>query len=1487
MLKDIRLYIAGQQVEFDKTPDILITYQSVDYTNPTVKKNSYSKTITIDGTQKNNNIFNHIWQLDRVMDTNFELFNCSQRVPFELYHNAELVEKGYAKLDSINRRNGYKIEYSITLFGGLGSFFYSLAYNIDTDKEKTLADLNYTNTPNPDDEFNFEINKNTVWNAWDALRHYGHNSGSYLKWDYINFVPCYNGLPEDFDSDRVLINKHGLKDTRVRYTQNGRIVNSTFPNSISDSDNTYHAKNGFVTGQMMRECDEWEMRDLRSYLQRPALSVRGFFDAVRDPQNNGGYNVQLDPDFFSDENPYYKKAWITLPMLEPETDAVDEYHEWEWAKDAQYNYGIAPYTGNNTHNLWKLINITPVVGIPDAYSMDVEIHATITGTTAETLYTSMRWMTQEYDPVEDETVWRYNNYLGCMCVQLYGFGEGTPWWGKKAKCGSNIVILTTNVGGEYIGTRSINEYYEKKYNEADCQYNFGYWRKVSGSDYVWHNETDNTDIVHFYMDTNLMSEIPNIGISFGNLMTLEGALSPSRCGWVFDITEMPVYGSHITDHYFKYWDKVRLVNLDSDTINKVNGKMRSFQPVRKKDLLGGLEGTPCDWLLSYCKLFGLFIEKDKFSNTIYIKLRNNWYKDEVVDLEKLIDRGQKMDISPLTFESKWYNFNYKEAEGKFLDRYKTDYSQDFGKQLIDTKYNFNAEEVNLLEDTKFRNGLTSLEKSNYFNNKTDINGNQIPQCLFNWCTVTYYKDADTLDTEMCLPQQTTITELNPNAPKTFSDALPKLQMKDSDRGACDGDGVLVFFQGLRDTGVADYWLSDDIDEMFIDSDSPCWLQTRHEWNEQWTERIAIRTNSIPEFSRYITHNGVITASWDFGYTKELFVPYYRYDVNRTPTMYENFWKSYIQDLYSVNTRNVDCYVALDSNNVYDFMKRFYWWDNCYWVCTKVQDFNVAADKATLCSFTKVNNKEAYLEQPTFDDYFFNFYRTDGGALIPSQGTDEERSVYFNLDSSSNWTVIDAGVGYSEFDPNYPTSGGYVIGQEIKATFMPNFNMNPRPCTYVAGNAEGNAIYITVIQDGYQKEKYLTVDPTSIVLPKELTSSAVVTLTSSSDWTVRSGALMGAANFAWFNQVTGHSGTTNLYLSATTNTTTGERTLQFTFNNNDGLSTTMTVKQKGLANVTLEQNEIFPVTTMVASGGNVFYKLVSDIECSIQPQGNTGGFCIASGQVSYNTTIQPTSGLSFWFHFNPNISTVSRNAVFYAYYIEDGGRYCVYPTKVPLPITQAAANNNVVNKNSAGQGVSTQLGGAGMRWTATRSGRWITLTTASGSSSDTTIQYTITNNTGNLRTGYIYVTYMDENDYPCSEVIEINQEGDGTGGGIVVQPTAITVSDKGGTYIISVSSSTSYAVTMSEAWATVDMVSKNGSFTVKVDENKGLEREMNINVTSNGQTATVHITQLSKYPNGYVLRYIPENIVFDSSGGTKSVTIESETDWNITEGTNIN
>ena len=52
------LYINKKKVDLNKEISILLSKTRTDYINPTVVKNSFSKTVTLPGTNSNNALFN-------------------------------------------------------------------------------------------------------------------------------------------------------------------------------------------------------------------------------------------------------------------------------------------------------------------------------------------------------------------------------------------------------------------------------------------------------------------------------------------------------------------------------------------------------------------------------------------------------------------------------------------------------------------------------------------------------------------------------------------------------------------------------------------------------------------------------------------------------------------------------------------------------------------------------------------------------------------------------------------------------------------------------------------------------------------------------------------------------------------------------------------------------------------------------------------------------------------------------------------------------------------------------------------------------------------------------------------------------------------------------------------------------------------------------------------------------------------------------------
>lgn len=303
MRRNVSLYISGMPVDLDEQSFILFNYTMEDLSNPTIVRNSFSKQVSLPGSANNNKIFGHLFRLDRETQYGSGMvgvdFDVARRTPFVIYNEMnEVVEQGYIKLDEVVRLRN-KVEYKVTLFGGLGSFFYGLMYSEDGTK-KTLSDLrylaldgNYTNIPGHLGAFG---GWQMLQHAWSYLSNPDGYSNAEKNWwcNIINFAPCYNGLPADFSADKAVVNQNAFNNLPTLSPKSGVSVNLM---------------------QMTNAHSEWEIKDLRWYLQRPVFRVKALFDAICDKENNGGYDVILDSAFFNESNDLYWNGWITLPLI--------------------------------------------------------------------------------------------------------------------------------------------------------------------------------------------------------------------------------------------------------------------------------------------------------------------------------------------------------------------------------------------------------------------------------------------------------------------------------------------------------------------------------------------------------------------------------------------------------------------------------------------------------------------------------------------------------------------------------------------------------------------------------------------------------------------------------------------------------------------------------------------------------------------------------------------------------------------------------------------------------------------------------------------------------------------------------------------------------------------------------------------------------------------------------------------------------------------
>lgn len=900
----IELYINNQKVYFQNPPEIFITYAHTELHNPTVVKNSYTKTVTVEGTPENNRIFNEFYDMKRI--NNDGLFNPSRKECFCLYRNGEPMESGYVKLDKVTKRNG-RITYDITLYGGLGQFLYNLQYKEDGEKMK-LSDLEY-NT-----DFNISIDRNTIKDAWQHITGMKEVDEVY---DIVNFAPCYNGIPENFSADKIAIDVESFKSDDALY------------DSFVKSKNGYTTVDGWMIAELEKEYDEWQIGDLRSYLQRPVVRFKDVIQACCKPENNGGYLVNLDDEFFNEGNPYYENAWMTLPLLS-EIEVEDEEQEIKIIQGVDDKFTV---TGGS---------VGSKVTFTFDYGAFCNANSTVGGLSTNRYIQT--WDGSSESSVNDEST----NVARVVQIVAYDKNNNVVGW-------SDAYAFYTN------GGISDDFYFKAEYGT-----------KVNRISDIYRKQSDGS----YMFGTNAtVITIENLTYEDGMYFKIAEKFWYSQNGYI-----SPNYKELYYRKEAGYDDEngnmvyntvaVSVSSFFSGLALKETKTTVSVKRLNKQTLLNS-EHTPCDYFLSYLKMFNLHIWKDMYDDVIYVKQRKNFFTNEIKDIDNYIDRSGDIIIKPLTFENKWLNFKAEyEQDEKLHKDYKNDYGLEYGIQKVDTNYNFDSSSKDILENYVFKGCITSRNKSKYYISLRCVAPNDAydvkPFYLDGFQTYLFNGEGDTTEGTKITPK--TIEIMRDWWKEKYYDFMPKPSFVDKDNKSVEGANVLLFYNGkqlLKDNEgkLLNIQISDDIPQFeTLNDGEPCWIWTA-DWQKATDTTIGgspyYGDGYIPMFSRYLTNdNGLITHSWDFGTPKALYIP--DYSISSNSSIYEQFWKPYIRDQYDTNTRVVECKVLLRERVIGDWLQNFYYWDSRYWVLNKISDYNPTSNGSTKCEFISVNDRNNYL-----------------------------------------------------------------------------------------------------------------------------------------------------------------------------------------------------------------------------------------------------------------------------------------------------------------------------------------------------------------------------------------------------------------------------------------------------------------------------------------------------------------------------------------------
>ena len=377
--------------------------------------------------------------------------------------------------------------------------------------------------------------------------------------------------------------------------------------------------------------------------------------------------------------------------------------------------------------------------------------------------------------------------------------------------------------------------------------------------------------------------------------------------------------------------------------------------------------TPADYLLSYCKTFGLHFLYDKANKAISIVTRNTLYgAGKTIDLNSKIDRSKAITITPYVFDSKWYDFTHANSEGDFAEYYKNIYGYEYGAQVVNTGFDFNADHKDVMESVLFQGACEVRERSKYYNSITKYEGEEAleatdgvlqdstgdtlivgtgegkyyPSIFLDASHKGQYVDAqgDTEEVEIStVPASATIKYFD--AVYKSYDAFPKVQFHDKEDNPIEVRDVLMLYDGMARAYAT---LTDDTPQMLtLNEGTPCWLLTKPE---------------IINVARFVRFND--SHSLDFGTPQEIDIPDAVYPA--AGTIYARGWQAYITDRYDVDTKVVKCFVDLRGVQVNEnLLRNFYIFDNALWVLNNISNYTMTSYGTTECEFIKVKNINNY------------------------------------------------------------------------------------------------------------------------------------------------------------------------------------------------------------------------------------------------------------------------------------------------------------------------------------------------------------------------------------------------------------------------------------------------------------------------------------------------------------------------------------------------
>lgn len=894
-MNQLRLFINEEEIELNDRSIFAITKEYENLADPTTISNDWTKTVEIPASQHNTKVFGHIFRADRV-DTNGSgstglYFNAHKKLDARLQYGADVLFTGYAKMTSIKRKNG-NITYNLNLFGMLGKVFDIMSkitfYPSENEEETYYIDGS--------DYVNEVINKDFVKSLWDTDQTMSYNvplSSATTK-DIIGFTPL-NALYSDFSSESY----QATDNTTVNIADHLKEVWED-----EELDTNYDTDSIVGDGLLPRS-----INDFRSYYQQPFIFFNKFFEIFKAKfEEVSDYTLDIDYDwkYLQPDKSYpilgraINPYWGNLVFL-----GKTLYSEGETTANA---FSMVP-NGSSAYSIvnpiqWKTSDPGPGQRLFSSGRLSHQL--TFTGNSEYFNFSNNNFLLDEEHNIHIAGTLKYSvrvpRITGNESIRFY----------NDSLLSIYVTYLGSNGHSEVVSTLIVRD--NDKYHLADKYANV---IKVDNME-VKDNNTLGWDF-QISVDKLLQKAI------FGDRVLI--SLSAAWCEYdktsnKIVTTSDPFYINSVrTDKRYTTYEGVAIDT--ALTFNVIEGKKRSFDYFTLNDLWDR-DVKPFDFLLRYCKMFGLLFKVNDFNKTVTIMHRTKYFSNyTVTDWTNKLDLSQDYELKPASFEHKYMVFNYDESDVANAKSYKEKYGVEYGSIKVDTSYAFDNESEDLFDGIR-----TSLTYT--------------PTVLMH---------------ENMLTQNFVFNGL--------SDVL--INVNDDDNNAIeDTFGQFYFYVGQAywDTNVNLPYLSDDTILMNIQDDYMYLQKYYKENNVDYTVITNLYSKLDVNYSKVVAPPGAPQELWKrYNYICLFNKPKETYDTTNTykyeNSIYDIYWKKYVNEIYNNANNVLTCYLKLTPADYCSFdFNHFIVIDNILYRVNKIYDYS-PNNLTTKCDLMQISDVDAY------------------------------------------------------------------------------------------------------------------------------------------------------------------------------------------------------------------------------------------------------------------------------------------------------------------------------------------------------------------------------------------------------------------------------------------------------------------------------------------------------------------------------------------------